>query len=262
MKQCRHIQKQFIEACYHELDQPSQETFDSHLSACDSCKRAFQETQSTLKSVSDHRVPDHDDAYWDEYWNQLAGKLNRKTPKKQSVKLKQFHPSPTARWTLGVAFALVLGIFIGRIDRQQPIGLPVQVATQNSDSQLVSVQNQAAQYLEMSKLILLGITNTDSDPSNFSLQQSKSAELVSQTPALQKSLTSANQYLLSDLISELELILMQIANLENEHDIEGIELIKAGSKQQALLFKINIGEMHLSGSQNKTQSQAIQQPVI
>jgi hypothetical protein len=45
------------------------------------------------------------------------------------------------------------------------------------------------------------------------------------------------------LISELEIILMQIANLEEQYDLESVELIRSGIEHKGILFKININQV-------------------
>ena len=53
---------------------------------------------------------------------------------------------------------------------------------------------------------------------------------------------SSNQQL-QRLISEVQVILLQIANLEIENDISGIELIKDGVDRRGIFLKINIQEI-------------------
>jgi hypothetical protein len=49
-----------------------------------------------------------------------------------------------------------------------------------------------------------------------------------------------------DLITDLELILLQIANLESEYNIPEIEMVKSGVDRRGILLKINIEEMRRS----------------
>jgi hypothetical protein len=53
---------------------------------------------------------------------------------------------------------------------------------------------------------------------------------------------AANRQLIQ-LISQLELILLQIANLETKHDLAAVELVREGITREGLLLKINITEM-------------------
>ena len=46
------------------------------------------------------------------------------------------------------------------------------------------------------------------------------------------------------LVEELELILLEIANLEEEQDVENIELIKSGIDRKALLLKIYLHDLN------------------
>jgi len=45
------------------------------------------------------------------------------------------------------------------------------------------------------------------------------------------------------LVSDLEVILLQIANLESEHNLSTIEMVQSGVDRRGILLKINLEEM-------------------
>ena len=45
------------------------------------------------------------------------------------------------------------------------------------------------------------------------------------------------------LIDDLEVILLQIANLEAEHDVPAIELVRSGVDRRGILLKIQVEQM-------------------
>jgi hypothetical protein len=60
---------------------------------------------------------------------------------------------------------------------------------------------------------------------------------------------------LEKLVGDLELILMQIANLEEKEDLPEIELVKDGVDRKGLLLKINLEQMRTGRStQQKAKS--------
>ncbi len=59
--------------------------------------------------------------------------------------------------------------------------------------------------------------------------------------ALKKEIGSSDRRL-ERLISDLEMILLQIANLKPDPDISDIEIIKAGVESRDILFKIKLNE--------------------
>lgn len=263
MKRCKHIQNQFIEAAYHELSPEEQGGFDEHLVSCSSCAQKYQEFRASLNKMDQLDIPEKSDSYWETYWDGLVEKLPKQgaSPKPSRKKMRFILRQPAFGWALGVACAFVIGILIGRVPWQQE---PDSLANLSEEQiRMASMQTEVSRYLDRSKVILLGITNLDSEPVDFAQQQAKSAELVSEAPVLRSKLTEMQKPVLAELVSQLEVILIQIANLETQHDVDGIQLIQSGSKQTALMLKINIGEMLLSDQDWAMQpTPSAQQPTI
>ena len=51
------------------------------------------------------------------------------------------------------------------------------------------------------------------------------------------------------MVSDLEVILMQIANLESDYDLPAIEMVKSGVERRGIFLKINIEEMEKNQKQ-------------
>jgi len=85
-----------------------------------------------------------------------------------------------------------------------------------------------------------------------------SRDLVNEIPVLRAELDPRADAALLELISELETVLLQTANLESGYGIVDIQLIQQGAQRKALLFKIDMGESILSrdaGVQKEKSSQ-------
>jgi hypothetical protein len=127
---------------------------------------------------------------------------------------------------------------------QQPIAMAK--AEPGPDTQ-VNVSQRAFDYIQRSKLIVLAIANFDpenQDPYalNLPYQQQVSKELVQEASWLKEELTDRRQRRLQELVSDLEVILLQIANLEEESDMSAIELVQDGVKSRGILFKIHLAQ--------------------
>jgi hypothetical protein len=46
----------------------------------------------------------------------------------------------------------------------------------------------------------------------------------------------------AELVGDLEKIMIELANLEEEHDLPNVELIRTGIRRENLLFKIRMAE--------------------
>lgn len=114
-----------------------------------------------------------------------------------------------------------------------------------------ALDERTLEYIDRSKVLLLGLVNFDpavDDPAGLDLtrQQALARNLVDEAGALKEDLAAADRQRLRGLIADLEVILLQIANLEAQHDLPAIEMVKSGVDRRAILLKINVEEMRLS----------------
>jgi hypothetical protein len=152
----------------------------------------------------------------------------------------------------GAAAFLVIGVIIGRLIFS-PAGDGRMdgrrfVRKSAGPAEFVSVEDRTAQYIQRSKVLLLGIINFDPESEdvgtlNLDRQQQISEVLVHEAATLKQELQAPADQRLRHLVEDLELILIQIANLEAEHDLSAVELVKDGIDRKALLMKINLAEM-------------------
>jgi hypothetical protein len=87
---------------------------------------------------------------------------------------------------------------------------------------------------------------------NLPRQKEMSRELVNEASVLRGDLKAAKERRLERLIGELEMILVQLANLKAEADLPSIEIIKAGAELKDVLFKINLSEMRRESDKVRT----------
>jgi hypothetical protein len=250
MSDCKKCQDLFGEAFYEELNAEQKNFLESHISACEGCESEYTDITSTLKVMEKRNRPEPDQAFWNGYWNKLA----RRMEEEKTLAAFTFAP----RWAFQTAAALmlvVLGIYIGRMifypsasEIQQAQQLPA-IASQVEQS--AEYIHRAQNYIERSKLILLALINFDpetEDPYalNLPFQQQVSRELVSEASFLKQGIVDSDQRRLRDLITDLEVILLQIANLESERDFEAIELVKKGVDSRGILLQIHVADFRQS----------------
>ena len=244
----------FLEAYYEELDATQKSFFKEHVLVCEKCKSEFDEMIDTLQ-VMDKRIrPEPGEKFWDSYEERLAKRIEKEEvlqadqPSWGERLARPFILAP--KWAYQAAAALVLivvGVFIGRM-----IFLPsvpaIQQAAQQPDGELI---HRTQNYIERSKLILLALVNFDpatEDPYALDIpyQQQVSRDLVQEASLLKSDLAKSDQRRLEELIANLEMILLQIANLESENDIEAIEIVKDGVNRQGVLMEINLTDLRYS----------------
>jgi hypothetical protein len=264
MKACKKCRGLLVQALYGELDSKDKTFFEDHLASCPACAGEFKAMTGTLKAMDRKARPDPGQEFWEGYWDRLSRRRQKEdaaleTSSRLAGKRfsRIFGLSP--RWVFQAAAALVLivlGVFIGRTIFP-PHQTPIDVAQQTvplgpgeSDPIL-----RARDYFDRSKPVLLALVNYDpasEDSYALDLPQQKriSQELVTRAGALKSDLKEPGQRRLRELVTDLETVLLQIANLETENDLEAVEFVKQGVEGGGLLLKINLSEMsgELSGT--------------
>jgi len=262
MSECKKCQDLFCEAFYEELDAEQKNFLETHISICEECESEYDKITSTLKVMEKRARPEPEQAYWNGYWKKLARRMEEEksmAPKTESGRRTFTHAFTFApKWALQTAAALVLvvlGVYLGKIifspsasTIQQARQLPA-VASQVEPS--TEYVQRAQNYIERSKLILLALINFDPETEDsyaldLPYQQQVSRELVREASFLKQGIADPDQRRLHDLITDLEVILLQIANLESERDFEAIELVKEGVDSRGILLQIHVTDFRQS----------------
>jgi hypothetical protein len=239
-----------IEALYAELDPAEKDRFDDHLRSCPKCASEYSAMEATLRLMDQRERPDPGPEFWDGYWDRLSRRMlweSTEEGRRPSLVARIFTRLP--RWSLqaaGAAALILVGILIGGRLIAPPGGAgKMNTAAVAAPAGAVV---QAENFIERSKVLLLGLVNYDpatEDAYAFDLDRKKtmSRDLAAQAPAIRGALNERGQKRLRELVSDLEVIMMQIANLGAGQDAEGVELIKQGVDRRGLFLKIDLDRM-------------------
>jgi len=254
MMDCRRIEKYFIDALYNTLPNNKQKIFEAHLEVCSDCSAKFRAQQRTLEHMDEYHREAAAAQFYSELWHRIAPRLQDR-PRRDFLswvrrQLPELSWQPA--WNYGLAAALIMlvvGILIGKYFLATP---PPPAATKPGSASFV----RAERYFARSKVLLLGIMNHDpADHTGLSRQRELSRNLIREAAVLKDELKDPEQLVLNHLIAELEVILMQIANLEEKYDLEAVQLIQNGIERKGVLFKINLNQVvsdQASKDQQKT----------
>ena len=264
MADCKTFRSFFVEALYGELDEDRQKRFEAHLCECSACREAYRAFSDTLVTMDTRSIEEPPRVYFRTFWKRLAPRIAEHRPEPsdrrhdpEADRLKRWSAQilPRPAWIgrlAGAAAFLVIGILIGRLflapggngrtDGRRFAG------SGPSKTEFASLEDRTQRYIQKSKVLLLGIINFDPETEdvntlNLDRQQQISENLVREAGTLKAELTKPAQQRLRRLVTDLELILVQIANLETEHDLSAIELVRSGVDRNGLLMKINLAEM-------------------
>ena len=245
MKPCKEIRRSFIEALYGELDQETKQSFHAHLESCIKCRKAFRKMKRAMGVMSQRVRVEPEPQFWEGYYERLEKRMQEKVP--QPVVTKTWK-----NWMYHAAAVLLLvgiGVVLGRlwVPKESTI---VQNPSVPQEAPIVQakLEQRTQNFLGRSEVLLLGLVNYDPETeaqSNLDLRQQKMASqtLIQEATYLKKELKSSEDRRLEKLVTDLELILLQIANLEEQQDQPEIELVKDGVDRKGLLLKINLEQM-------------------
>jgi hypothetical protein len=246
MKSCKPYQEIINNMDYIDLSDDEHDQFMAHINDCSQCNMKFEEMKNLLLQMDEKVRPEPLPGFEERLWNNINSVINPN--EKNSLiskirhKISEYYYNRYLRYSLAFAVTmLILGIFIGKYiipaDSKHP--QPAQIDSANRASFV-----RAERYIDRSKVLLLGILNHDpEDQMGLQHQRQISREMIKEAAVLKNELKDPESQLMSHLIGELEVILMQIASLEAEYDLESVQLIQNGIERKGLLFKIDINQV-------------------
>ena len=253
MSTCEQINEMIVEALYGELDDKQTAKLKNHLRSCPDCARLYKQTAETMRVMDARETSERDESFWTDYSQRLAARLDaQESESRQSIRQGRFFQHIGMRF--GAIAALVLvGIFLGKLiwteeHQSEPAPQPPQTNT---------VEERTQAYLEKSKVLLLALDNFDpqtDDAATLNLQSQRriSESLVQEAAFLKPALADPAETHLRELVDDLEIILLQIANLEDEHDLEAVQMVQKGVDTQAVLFRIDLSKISNNNSNSST----------
>ena len=261
---CDSMEHLMVDALFGDIDADREATLTSHLQECAACTHVFAEMQSTLdvtKKAPDVLPPE---SYWAGFQQRLEDRINAEQQRTSVMDLNRwsaslrrlFFPAGQVQWRLayqlGIAAILVaVGVLIGRFGFTSSSNAPsIAHSVDSTAIKAMQVASQTESYLNRSSVLLLGLVNHDTNSEeqhllNFDHKREVAGTLVQEAEMLKASLNRSEEAQLIRLIEELEKILLQIANLEMQEDMPGIEMIQEGIEGRAILLKINLETMKL-----------------
>ena len=256
MSECKDCRDHMIEALYGELGPSDRDRLERHRQACPDCAAEMAALAETLRLMDRRERPDPGPEFWDGYWARLSRRMLWEATEDGrrpsfAVRIRDAF-SRLPRWSFqaaGAAALLLIGIFVG----SPLIGPPVRPGTEASAASSSAAARaeavvQAGEFIERSKVLLLGLVNFDpsvEDPYALDLgrRRTMSRDLAAQAPALRQTLSAGGEKRLRDLVADLEVILMQIANLGAGQDVEGLQIVKQGVDQRGIFLRIDLDRL-------------------
>jgi hypothetical protein len=244
-----------MDALYNELDASTKQQFRQHLDSCEKCRKSYRKMKRTMAIMNQRVRVEPDQQFWDQYWPKLQQRIQQEKGVAVQRNL-QLH-----RWiyrAAAVLFLIGIGVILGRL--WLPTQTVVRTAPPADTPVLQAKLDQRTQaFLGRSEVLLLGLVNYDPETQasgslNLSKQKAVSENLVQEAAYLKEELSNTDDRRLEKLVGDLELILMQIANLEEQEDRPEIDVVKSGVDRKGLLLKINLEQMRTARKNTQAMS--------
>jgi hypothetical protein len=234
------------EAVYGEITAANRGALDEHLAGCRACSDELAGLEYAVAVMKERRPPQVPLGFWEQTWSTFVKRLEQAGG---DGKLRSWHLGP---WMLNLAAAaalVVVGVFIGRfVWFTPPVEQVPQLAQPAPPDGSAALDDRIDRYLERTKLLLMSVDNLAveahaPDRAYLSEERKLSKTLLRETRSLKNDLETSREELLLELVSHVEIILLQISNLRDAQAALGIELARTGIQDGALLFRINLEEM-------------------
>jgi hypothetical protein len=243
---------------------------EAHIKTCAHCAQTLALFQQSTAFVKQH-APQFELS--SNVWPQIAGRLDElPNPTwrqkvvaafENSLDAHVIHPTTTLRYVQiasATAAVVLLAVFLHQSGKEkagpaQPEGMTakiqVQPATPSVDPSKQLEENRLAQavlvedvqnYFEQVGVLLLEVKHLDADLDQERIPRLRrtSQNLLEETLLIKKDLRRAELGILSQVVEQMEIILLDLANIKEKPEQEDFELLKATIVNQDLLIKIEI----------------------
>jgi hypothetical protein len=247
---------------YDQLPGEDKHLFHAHLTTCPACAVEYEEMAGVLALMDQRDKPEMEEEFWDSYYPRLQEKIKKQEKQEKVSLIKSFcggfrgavfsKRAPLAaggklrRWMLYPAAAvllIVIGIVIGRYLYLPPV--PGKIGVESNVSPVV------AEHFESLRPLLIDCANYDVQETgsgeDFVLIDKKTLKkLAWQNLLLKRIAARGNDVVLTQVLEELELVLLELSNAEpggSNGDIAGKETIgrvREILKKNDTLFKMKI----------------------
>lgn len=249
------VQLLLYEYLREELPPEDRSLVEDHLGSCQRCReelRSLKEVLGCLPPPERRPSDERPELYWEYFPDHVEERLRSAKGEKRSAIASWVDDLATLmflrkRFVTAFSAALVVVALTVVIWRSYGPGNPtiIQEGTESpayNEAQVEQVSDRMHQYFQKSKVLLIGLTNmstAEEQPVNLTLERERSRELIQESRYLKYQGIDRRS---ARLIGDLEKILIELANMKEQSDVPGVEMIRTGIHRENLLFKIRMAE--------------------
>lgn len=227
---------------------------ERHLAACADCTASMQEIRATLAAASAAaEAPDPGDGYGAQVWAALEPRLPSRepaTPATDAVRRPAPVTAPWRPWLAAAAAVLVAagGYWLGRQSVTPPTtGVGPEATTASSPAAPASgirervVLAALGDHLDRTERTLVELINSDPGAQvDISAEQAWARDLLEANRIYRQATRGAQGPALTQVLEDLEPVLMEIANSPSSLTSEQFEALRAHIDARSLVFKVRV----------------------
>lgn len=241
---------------YGEETRAERERAVRHLAACDACRTELTELSQVLGIVSAYDGEPAPDGFERVIWARVEQALSES---RRAGWRRWFEPRRLAFG--GAAAVLVLVAFTaGRWTSAPPSSssspAPTEAAMPGASGRVLLIA--AGDHLERSQMVLVELLNQDPDlPLLPAGDRTLAAELVADNRLVRQSADEAGEAALSDVLEDLERVLIEIANGGDETSVEELERLRERIESRGILFRMRVMSSEMRDRQQRPAPEAV-----
>ena len=237
---CRKWRDHLVEAVCDELTQERRAELDAHLASCPACNAELEALRATASYV-DEALPLRPQGAELDVWSRIQPELDA-LDQPASKRLVLAYPAAAV---LSAAL-VVLGLGLGTL--LQP-SRPIPVADLPAPAPVEQPgEAEYVRYLERATPLLLAVANRQAGGTGVAsfdpaAERELAERLAADAERLARELESEGRRRQADLVADLRIVFLQMANLPQREYRRGIEMVQATIESRALLFQLSVEEL-------------------
>lgn len=222
---------------YHYGEVEDATSVRRHLEACAECAAQWSKLQAVMAAVEPTPVPERGEGYGAQVWQQVRYRLSEKS---EVTGWRAWLVPQRLAFAGALAAVVLLAFFAGRMT--QPVSTPGPETAQNGAAVKERVLLVAVgSHLERSQMVLVELVNAEGNGKiDISSEQERARDLVTANRLYRQTAQSTGDPVVSELLGELERVLVEVANGPSELNAKQLESLRHQIQSQGILMKVRI----------------------
>jgi len=264
----KHIGDRLYDFLSGALPEGERAAIEDHLARCQKCSAERGKVEKAIQALTTHEreLPTLPEGYWDDYWRAVEVRIRNSQSRSGLLeKLLEVIRGEDAKglvspklgygllgFALGVVATLgILSPYIGKKPQTgatQPTTIQVETQSPMTESPALSsftqeISRPLLAFFQKAKAFLIAVKNTDESKetaTDLVSEQEISKTLAAECRSLKRLPLDPRE---QQLLSELDVVLVQLSKVKDERDSLKLDLVKEGIERNNLVMRIRVHEL-------------------